>query len=119
LTTKKECFSCDNGVHKLVKDRGVLDRIAKMEKAAGGFMPKGSKPLTKKELMDAMRAILKKRQAKKAANAQFTKETNLVISEKKLERQLQRQKSQITTLKYQVKKSVERTAQKKEETRVT
>jgi hypothetical protein len=108
-TTKKECYSCDNGVHKLVKDRGTLDRIKAMEKAAGGFMPKGSKPLSKKELMDAMRAILKKRQEKKAANNQFAKETNQVIVEKKMERQLKRQSDQIQTLKYQVKKSMERT----------
>lgn len=47
----------------------MLDRIKKLEKAAGGFLPKGAKPLSKKELMDAMRAILKKRQEKKAANA--------------------------------------------------
>lgn len=80
-----------------------------MEKAAGGFMPKGSKPLSKKELMDAMRAILKKRQEKKAANNQFAKETNQVIVEKKMERQLKRQSDQIQTLKYQVKKSMERT----------
>lgn len=73
--TKKECYSCDNGVHKLVKDRSQLDRIKEMEKAAGGFLPKDEKPLSKEELMAAMKSIMQKRAQKKADQNQFNKET--------------------------------------------
>lgn len=114
-STKKECSTCDKGVQELVKNREQLDRIKKMEDASGGFLPKSEKPLSKDELMDAMRAIMTKRQEKKAAKDQLNKETEQVIVEKQLERQLERQNSQITTMKYQIKKSQEITQARKEE----
>jgi len=103
--TKRECYTCDNGVHKLVKDRSELDRIKQLEKAAGGFALAGKKPFSKAEMMAAMKAIIMKRAMRKQAAADTLKSGMQVIQQKRIERKMQRQEEKINTLKYQVKRT--------------
>ena len=111
-STKKDCNSCDVGVAKLLADRKNLERIKQIEAASGSHLPKSQQPISKGELMDAMRQIVQKKELKKAQANEFETETNNIIKEKTLELKLHRQNDNVETLNYELEKNKARKAQR-------
>lgn len=97
---KRACYSCDNGVNKLIQNRKRLDKIKSLEEAAGGFTLAKDKPLSKKEMMDALKSVLAKKQQRQQDREEILKNGMQVIEQKRIERKMQRQEEKINTLKF-------------------
>lgn len=102
---KRQCYSCDNGVAKLISNRKRLDKIKSLEEAAGGFTLSKDKPFSKKEIMDAMKTVLAKKQQRQLDREEIMRNGMQVIEQKRIERKMQRQEEKINTLRFQIQQT--------------